>query len=98
MTAGFFKFGYVNKLFDIFDEAYAAIEKYKSSPAVYAELKNRIDIEWLYPAKIAISHFRKEISVDEYNEICAKFKQICLDNNITHISETELINDLLQSL
>lgn len=98
MTAGFFKFGYVHKLFDIFDEAYAAIEKYKSSPAVYAELKNRIDIEWLYPAKIAISHFRKEISVDEYNEICAKFKQICLDNSITRISETELINDLLQSL
>ena len=97
-SAGYFKFGYVNKLFDLFDEAYAKIEKYKGSPEVYKELKNRIDIEWLYPAMIVISNFQKEISVNEYKEICAKFKQVCQDNNITHVSERGLINGLLQSL
>ena len=98
MSGGYFKFGYVNKLFGLFDEAYAKIEKYKGSPEVYKELKNRIDIEWLYPAMIVISNFQKEVSVDKYSEICAKFKQICQDNNITHVSERGLINGLLQSL
>lgn len=97
-SSGFFKIGYVNKLLGLFDEAYAKIEKYQSTPEVYAKLKNRIDVEWLYPAMIVISNFENEFSVSEYKDICAKFKQICVDNGITHVAEDGLITALLQSL
>ena len=97
-ASGYFEYGYVNKLLGLFDEAYQKIEKYGDNAELYAKLKNRIDIEWLYPAMIVINNFESETGTAEYSEICAKFKQVCLDNGVTHVAEEGLITDLLQSL
>lgn len=97
-STGYFEYGYVNKLFGLFDKAYGKIEKYSANADLYAKLKNRIDVEWLYPAMILINNFEDEVSEAEYKAICAKFKQICTDNGITHLSEEGLINSFLANL
>lgn len=98
MSSGYFEYGYVNKLFGYFNEAYEKIKKYENNREVYNTLKNHIDVEWLYPAMIAISNFESKFKVEDFENICAKFKQVCTDNGITHVAEDGRITNLLQNL
>ena len=98
LSAGYIEYGYVNKLFGYLDEAYDIIKKYENNPALYAKLKNRIDVEWLYPAMTVINNFETKFTEADFTALCKKFKQICIDNGITHVSESGSITSLLQSL
>ena len=98
LSAGYIEYGYVNKLFGYLDEAYDIIKKYENNPALYAKLKNRIDVEWLYPAMTVINNFETKFTEADFTALGKKFKQICIDNGITHVSESGSITSLLQSL
>lgn len=60
-TKGYFNIGYVKNLLSYFDEAYAAIEKYKGDEATYNTLRRHINVEWLYPALVAINNFEDSL-------------------------------------
>lgn len=94
----YFTIGYVNKLLAYFDDAYAAIEKYKGDVKTYESLKRHINVEWLYPALVAINNFEAEFSVSEYNEMKAKFKSICLEEAMVCSGERIPISSLLENM
>ena len=91
-------YGLVHELFGLCDEAYKAIEAYKKDEAKYKRLKNYIDIEWLVPAKVAISCYEDKFTTDEFTSIKKKFKDICLDLGVKDIKEFVSINSYLESL
>lgn len=76
--------GFVNTLFNKFDKAYAAIDKYKKDEATYSKLKSHIDIEWLFPAKCAIGLYSSEYDV---SEIKVQFKALCNSLGIKRVGE-----------
>lgn len=91
-------YGLLDELFGILDKAYASLEVYKNDAAKYKRIKNYIDIEWLVPAKVAISCYEDKFTSSEFVSIKKKFKDICLDNSIKDIKEFTSINSFLESL
>ena len=94
----YFTIGYVKKLLGYFDEAYAAIEKYKGNEATYNKLKRHINVEWLYPALVAINNFENEFSVSEYNAMKTKFKAICNEEGMVCSGERIDISTILENM
>ena len=69
--------GFVNSMFATIEKAYDAIEPYRMDTATYNRISRYIDLEWLFPAKVAISNFEEEFSAQDFTEIKAKFKKTC---------------------
>ncbi len=90
--------GYINEAFRLLDEAYDAIEKYKNDEDLYKDMKSRIDMEWLSPAKVAIDHYEENFTVEEYKAIKEKFKQVCVELGITNLGELDKIDGYLAGL
>ena len=70
----------VDELLDILDDAYAAIAHYETSnPELYAKLKAHIDMEWLAPAKIALTGSNAWLYKlsGKYNDMASKFETLC---------------------
>ncbi len=86
--------GFVNTLFGKLDKAYEAIEKYKKDEATHSKLKEHIDIEWLFPAKCAISLYSDKYDV---SEIKVKFKSLCSSLGITKVSEGSGIENFVDT-
>lgn len=94
----YYGIGFLQELFELCDEAYGKIEVYKKDQAKYKRLKTYIDIEWLFPAKVAISCYETSFTHEEYVAIKKKFKNLCLDLSIKDIKEFTSINSFLESL
>lgn len=90
--------GFINELFDLCDDAYKAIEIYKKDEAKYKRLSTYIDIEWLIPAKVAISCFEAKYLASDFVAMKTKFKDICIELKIKDIKEFTSINSYLESL
>lgn len=97
-SAEYWQFGYVNKLFSCLDEAYSRIERYRGDSALYESLRTHIDVEWLYPAMIAINNFESEFSASEFRQICSRFKTICIEQGMTNFGEHALLAPVLAGL
>lgn len=91
-------YGLVQELFDICDKAYDSLNVYAKDAAKYKRLKAYIDIEWLIPAKVAISCYEDKFTTSEFIAIKKKFKDICLDQGIKDIREFVSIQSYLESL
>ena len=91
----------IDALFDILDTAYAAIAHYETSdPAKYAKLKAHIDMEWLSPAKLAVTGsyaWRYKLSGD-YNAIATQFETLCNQFGIVALGEQATIDNTLNNL
>ena len=95
-----FDFGTVSGLFAKLDDAYADISKYKADTAVYNKLKTHIDIEWLFPAKVALTLYKNSYEEVRLDEMKSKFKSLCGSLGITRYGEagTDRIDSFLSSL
>ena len=91
----------VDALFDILDSAYEAIAHYETTnPALYAKLKAHIDMEWLAPAKLAVTGsfaWRYKLSGD-YNTIASKFETLCDQFGIVALGERATIDSTIEGL
>jgi hypothetical protein len=91
----------IDALSDILDAAYEAIAHYEASnPALYAKLKAHIDMEWLAPAKLAVTGsfaWRYKLS-GTYNEIASKFETLCDQFGIVALSEFDTIDATIAGL
>ena len=94
----YFSIGFVNKMFDCFDRAYAAIEKYKGDEETYNTLKRRINVEWIFPAFVAINNFENEFSENAYVEMKSKFKAICNEQGISYWTERIPLSSILENM
>lgn len=95
-----FDFGTVSGLFAKLDDAYADISKYKADTAVYNKLKTHIDIEWLFPAKVALTLYKNSYEEVRLDEMKSKFKSLCGSLGITRYGEasTDRIDSFLSTL
>ena len=94
-----FTYDTVKEFLDKIEEAYAAIEDIKiSDPETYEKIKGHIDIEWLFPAKVALTLYQNNFGSAELAEIKTKFKTLCENFGIVKIGESESINSFLNSL
>ena len=87
-----------NDLLSYFDEAYAAIEKYKGDEATYNTLRRHINVEWLYPALVAINNFEDSFAAVDYNAMKAKFKTICSEEGMVCSGERIDISSILKDM
>ena len=91
----------VDALLDILDTAYEAIAHYETSnPALYAKLKTHIDMEWLAPAKLAVTGsfaWRYKLS-GKYDDIASKFETLCDQFGIVALSEFNKIDATIEGL
>ena len=91
----------VDALFDILDTAYEAIAHYETSdPTKYAKLKAHIDMEWLAPAKLAVTGsfaWRYKLT-GEYDDIATKFETLCNQFGIVALGEQETIDATIEGL
>ena len=85
-------------MFDCFDRAYAAIEKYKGDEETYNTLKRRINVEWIFPAFVAINNFENEFSENAYVEMKSKFKAICNEEGISYWTERIPLSSILENM
>lgn len=95
-----FDFGTVSGLFAKLDDAYADIQKYKADSAVYKKLETHIDVEWLFPAKVALTLYKNSYNEVTLNEMKSKFKSLCGSLGITRYGEagTDRIDSFLSTL
>ncbi|MBQ8374303.1 MAG: DUF4838 domain-containing protein [Clostridia bacterium] len=87
--------GYIEGLFSLLDEAYAAIEKYKNDEELYSSLKNHIDMEWVCPAKVAIDHFSTSYTTEHYAWMKENFKAICSKLGFQAVGEHTTLSSYL---
>ena len=97
-TATYWDIGFVTKMFGYLDEAYAAIEPYKKDVKTYDLLRRYIDLEWLFPAKVAISNFEGEFTAQDFADIKAKFKKVCGEHSMTALNEFDALDTFLNTL
>ncbi len=97
-TSTYWDIGFVNKMFACLDKAYAAIEPYKKDAETYNLIRRYIDLEWLFPAKVAISNFEGEFTVQDFADIKAKFKRVCGEHSITALNEFDGLDSFLNTL
>lgn len=97
-TATYWDIGFVTRMFGYLDNAYAAIEPYKKDMATYNRLRRYIDLEWLFPAKVAISNFEDKFTVQKFADIKAKFKSVCDEHAMTALNEFDSLDPFLDTL
>ena len=98
-NANCFTYATVEGFFDKLDEAYAAIEGLKTAdPAKYETLKSHIDLEWLFPAKVAITLYQGNYDSATLSAMKTKFKSLCEGFGMTKIGESESIDEFINSL
>lgn len=97
-TLKYWDIGFVTKTFGILDEAYEAIEVYKRDEKTYNLLKRYIDLEWLFPAKVAINNFESEFTASEFKEIKTKFKRVCNEHQMIALNEFDSLDSFLSTL
>lgn len=88
-------------LLDVLDKAYAAIAEYETSDAeLYATLKRRIDLEWLCPAKIALTAYEsmRTSQPTRFSDIRTKFLGIVEETGISAASEFKDIQSLIDEI
>ena len=85
-------------MFAYLDEAYASIEIYKRDKETYELLKSYIDLEWLFPAKVAISNFSDEFTTAEFTAIKKKFKDTCNSFSMVAYNEFDSLDSFLSTL
>ena len=72
----FWKYEMLKGWLDMIDEARSLVAKYETSdPALYKQLKEHIDIEWVCPAYYALAYNADSFEKDEYNEMVTYFKK-----------------------
>ena len=75
ITREYFKYEMLKGWLDKIEEARALVAKYEvSDPALYAIIKEHIDIEWICPAYYMISYNAQSLSNETYNQIVSYFK------------------------
>ena len=75
ITREYFKYEMLKGWLDKIEEARALVAKYETSdPALYAIIKEHIDIEWICPAYYMISYNAQSLSDATYNQIVSYFK------------------------
>ena len=75
ITREYFKYEMLKDWLDKIEEARALVAKYETSdPALYAIIKEHIDIEWICPAYYMISYNAQSLSNETYNQIVSYFK------------------------
>jgi hypothetical protein len=84
----YWSIGYINQCMSALDSAYNAIERYEGEPELYELLKERIDMEWLHPAKVAIDCFRDKFSDKDYQVMRNKFKDTTTNLGMNMVGET----------
>ena len=97
-TSTYWDIGFVTKMFAYLDKAYAAIEPYKKDAETYDLIRRYIDLEWLFPAKVAISNFEGEFTTQDFADIKAKFKRVCGEHAITALNEFDGLDSFLNTL
>lgn len=90
--------GFVRGIFERLEEAYDAIEIYRKDEATYNSLRGHIDMEWLFPGKMAISNYETEYTSAQFTAIKKKFKTLCEELGIIHIQEFTSITPFLEAL
>ena len=90
--------GFVRGIFERLDEAYDAIEIYRKDELTYNSLRAHIDMEWLFPGKMAISNYESEYTSAQFAAIKKKFKTLCEELGIIHIQEFTSITPFLEAL
>ena len=88
----YFDIGFVNCLFAKFEKAYAAIKLYEKDAAAYKTLKSHIDMEWLFPAKVAISVYGDSYRSKDMAKIKSDFKSICGELRISRTGEDSALS------
>ncbi len=94
----YWSIGQVRQWLNDLQEAYEKIAVYAKDEELYRKLKSRIDVEYLFPAKIVISCFQDSFPVTEYQTIKDNFKRIAMESGIQKIREFTSINSFLESL
>ena len=75
ITREYFKYEMLKGWLDKIEEARVLVKKYETSdPALYAIIKEHIDIEWICPAYYMISYNAQSLSNETYNQIVSYFK------------------------
>ena len=97
-TLQFVKQGDLVTMFGHLDDAYAKIEMYKKDAAKYASLKSHIDMEWLFPAKVAISNDTGLFTENQVSVMKTKFKSYVRTLGMIYIKEFTSIESFLNSL
>lgn len=94
-----FAYADVQKFFGLLDEAYAAIESLKTTDSArYETLKSHIDLEWLFPAKVALTLYQGNYDSATLSAMKTKFKSLCEGFGMTKIGESESIDEFINSL
>lgn len=94
----FVKQGDLVTMFRHLNDAYAKIEMYKKDPVKYALLKSHIDMEWLFPAKVAISTDTGLFTESQVAEIKLNFKSYVRTFGMIYIREFVSIEPFINSL
>ena len=94
-----FTYATVEKFFGLLDEAYAAIDGLKTTDSArYETLKSHIDLEWLFPAKVALTLYQENYDSATLSAMKTKFKSLCEGFGMTKIGESESIDEFINSL
>ena len=94
-----FTYATVEKFFGLLDEAYAAINGLKTTDSArYETLKSHIDLEWLFPAKVALTLYQGNYDSATLSAMKTKFKSLCEGFGMTKIGESESIDEFINSL
>ena len=94
----FVKQGDLVTMFSHLNDAYAKIEMYKKDSAKYSSLKSHIDMEWLFPAKVAISNDTGLFTADEVSELKVNFKSYVRTLGMIYIREFTSIESFINEL
>ena len=94
----FVKQGDVATMFRHLNDAYSKIEMYKKDSAKYSSLKSHIDMEWLFPAKVAISNDTGLFTESQVAGIKANFKTYVRTLGLQYIKEFTSIEPFINSL
>lgn len=97
-TLQFVKEGDLSTMFGHLDDAYAKIEMYKKDTAKYSSLKSHIDMEWLFPAKVAISNDTGLFTESQVSEMKTNFKSYVRTLGLRYIKEFTSIEPFINSL
>ena len=97
-TLQFVKEGDLATMFGHLDDAYAKIEMYKKDTAKYSSLKSHIDMEWLFPAKVAISNDTGLFTESQVSEMKTNFKSYVRTLGLRYIKEFTSIEPFINSL
>lgn len=98
-SMAYVKQGDLITMFNHLDDAYARIEIYKRDPERYNRLKSHIDMEWLFPAMVAVSNENAGLFTgSEIAEMKTTLKTYIRNFGMTFIREFVSIESFLNIL